>query len=53
MAISYISKATGPIVEPPGSEETKNCSNTSGHMTNMATMSIYGKNLCKSFSEPI
>ena len=53
MAISYISKATGQIVEPPGAEGTKICSNTSDHMTNMATMPIYGKNLYKSTSEPI
>ena len=32
----------------------KICTNELGHMTNMAAMSIYGKNLKKSYSpEPI
>ena len=29
---------------PPWDEGTKVCSNGPGHMTNMAAMSIYGKN---------
>ena len=51
MTISNISpKATGPVVtkfhvEPPGAEGMKICSNFAGHMTNMATMPIYGENL--------
>ena len=32
-------------VEPPEEEETKICSDHSGHMTSMATTPIYGKNL--------
>ena len=32
-------------VEPPRDGRTKVCSNGPGHMTNMATMLIYGKNL--------
>ena len=41
---------TGPIeakfhVEPPRDGETKVCSNGPNHMTKMAAMSIYGKNL--------
>ena len=48
-------ETAGPIeakfhVEPPWDEEIKGCSNSLGHMTNMATMSIYGKNLKKIFS---
>ena len=40
----------GPIeakfhVEPPWDEGMKGCSNGPGHMTNMASMPIYGKNL--------
>ena len=32
----------------------KNCTNELGHMTNMAVMPIYGKNLQRSFApEPI
>ena len=34
-------------VEPPWDEGTKVCSNRSGHMTNMASMPIYGKNFKK------
>ena len=50
---------TGPIatkfhIQPPGPLGKKNCSNDLGHMTNMAAMPIYGKNLKKSSSpEPI
>ena len=32
-------------VEPPWNGGTKACSNSPGHMTKMATMPIYGKNL--------
>ena len=32
-------------MEPPWDGDTKACSNGSGHMTKMATMPIYGKNL--------
>ena len=32
-------------VEPPWDKGMKDCSNSPGHMTNMATMPIYGKNL--------
>ena len=34
-------------VKPPWDEGTKVCSNGPGHMTNMAAMPIYGKNLKK------
>ena len=34
-------------VEPPWDGEIKVCSNGSGHMTNMAVMPIYNKNLTK------
>ena len=37
-------------VEPPWDGEMKLYSNGSGHMTKMATMPIYGKNLKKSSS---
>ena len=42
--------ATGPIVtkfgmEPPWDEIRKVCSDCQGHMTNMATMPVHGKNL--------
>ena len=37
-------------VEPPWEEGTKVCINGPGHMTKMAAMSIYGKNLKKSSS---
>ena len=52
MTVSYISKATGPVVtkfyaEPLWAEGTKIV-----HMTNMAAMLIYGKSLYKSSSEP-
>ena len=39
-------------VEPPLDGQTKECSNGLGHMTNMTTMLIYGKNLKKSSLEP-
>ena len=47
--------ATGPIKvkfheEPPWDGGTKVCSAGPGHMTKMATMPIYGKNLKKSSS---
>ena len=50
LTVLNILKATGPVetifhVEPPGMEETKICSNYPGHMTKMASMPIYGKNL--------
>ena len=35
-------------VEPPWDGGTKVCSNSLGHMTKMAAMPIYGKNLKKS-----
>ena len=35
-------------VEPTWDKEMKDCSNGLGHMTNMAAMLIYGKNLKKS-----
>ena len=50
---------TGPIatkfhIQPPGPLGKKSCSNGLGHMTNMAAMPIYGKNLKKSSSpEPL
>ena len=37
---------------PPGAEGTKNCSNTSDHLTNMAVMLMYGKILNKFSPEP-
>ena len=37
-------------MEPPWDRETKVCSNDVGHMTSMAAMPIYGKNLKKSSS---
>ena len=36
-------------MEPPWDGGTKVCSNDPGHMTKMATMPIYGKNLKKIF----
>ena len=49
------SETTGPIeakfhVEPPWVGGAKVCSNGPGHMTKMAAMPIYGKNLKKSSS---
>ena len=51
----FSSETTGPIeakfhVEPPWEGGTKVCSNGPGHMTKMAAMPIYGKNLKKSSS---
>ena len=37
-------------VKPPWDGGTKVCSNGPDHMTSMATIPIYGKNLKKSFS---
>ena len=51
MTVSNISsKATWPDVtkfnvEPPGAEGMKIYTNCQGHMTSMATIPIYGKNL--------
>ena len=47
-------ETTGPVeakfhVEPPWDGGTKVCSNDTGHMTKMATMPIYGKNVKKIF----
>ena len=39
-------------MEPPWDGGTKVCSNGPGHMTRMAAMPIYGKNLKKSSPEP-
>ena len=53
------SKTTGPIaskfhIQLSGPLGKKSCSNGLGHMTNMAAMPIYGKNLKKSSSaEPL
>ena len=46
----FSSETTGPIatkfhIQPPGPLGKKSCSNGLGHMTNMAAMPIYGKNL--------
>ena len=55
----FSSETTGPIatkfhIQPPGLLGKKSCSNGLGHMTNMAAMPIYGKNLKKSSSpEPL
>ena len=55
----FSSETTGPIatkfhIQPPGPLGKKSCSNGLGHMTNMAAMPIYGKNLTKSSSpEPL
>ena len=51
----FFSETTGPIeakfhVEPPWDGGMKVCSNGPGHVTKMAAMSIYGKNLKKKFS---
>ena len=50
----FSSETTGPIevkfhVEPPWDGGTKICSNGPGHITNVAAMPIYGKNLKKIF----
>ena len=52
------SETTGPIatkfhIQPPGPLGKKSCSNGLGHLTNMAAMPIYGKNLKKSSPEAI
>ena len=55
----FSSETTGPIatkfhIQTPGPLGKKSCSNGMGHMTNMAAMPIYGKNLKKSSSpEPL
>ena len=55
----FSSETTGPIatkfhIQPPGPLGKKSCSNGPDHMTNMAAMPIYGKNLKKSSSpEPL
>ena len=54
----FSSETTGPIatkfhIQPPGPLGKKSCSNCLGHMTNMAAMPIYGKNLKKSSPEPL
>ena len=51
----FSSETTGPIeakfhMEPPWDRGTKVCSNGPGHLTKMAAMPIYGKNLKKSSS---
>ena len=51
----FSSEITGPIenkfhMEPPWVGGTKVCSSGPGHMTKMAAMPIYGKNLKKSSS---
>ena len=51
----FSSETTGPIetkfhLEPPWNGGTKNSSNGPGHMTMMAAMPVYGKNLKKSSS---
>ena len=51
----FSSETIGPIeakfhVEPSWVGGTKVCSNSPGHMTKMAAMPIYGKNLKKSSS---
>ena len=56
---NFSSETTGPIaskfhIQLPGPSGKKSCSNGLGHMTNMAAMPIYGKNLKKSSSpEPL
>ena len=55
----FSSKTTGPIatifhIQPLGPLGKKSCSNSLGHMSNMAAMPIYGKNFKKSSSpEPV
>ena len=51
----FSSETTGPVkvkfhMEPPWDGGTKVCSTGPGHMTKMAAMPIYGKNLKKSSS---
>ena len=48
-------ETAGPIegkfhMKPSRDEEMNDCSNSPGHMTNMAAMPIYGKNFKKSSS---
>ena len=48
MRILNISKATGPTatnfhIELPGAEGRKFCSNSPGHMINLAATTVYGK----------
>ena len=56
---NFSSETTGQIaikfhIQLPGPLGKKNCSNGLGHVTNMAVMPIYGKNLKKSSSpEPL
>ena len=54
----FSSETTGPIatkfhIQPTRPLGKKSCSNGLGHMTNMATMPIYGKKLKKSSPEPL
>ena len=53
----FSSETAGPIankfhIQPPWPLGKKNCSNGLGHMTNVAAMPIYGKNLKSSSPEP-
>ena len=53
----FSSETTGPIeaklyMEPPKDGGTKVFSNGPGHMTKMAAMPVYGKNLKKDSPEP-
>ena len=53
----FPSETTGPIeakfhIEPPWDGGTKVCLNGQGHMTKMAAMPIYSKNLKKSSPKP-
>ena len=50
----FFSETAGPVkvkfdMEPPWDGGTKVCSTGPGHVTKMATMPIYGKNLKKNF----
>ena len=50
----FSSETTGPTAtkfhrQPPGPLGQKTCSNGPGHVTNMAAMPLYGKNLKKIF----
>ena len=51
----FPSETIGPIVTKIQVQllGLKSCSNGLGHMTNMATMPIYGKNLKNSSPEPV
>ena len=51
----FFSETTGPIetkfhMEPPWDGGSKDCSNGPGHMTKMAGVPVYGKNLQNSSS---